>query len=52
MGTEFFLLNRSLTCRFYTEEVEKAKPFADVEYIRAGLTDYVEQKLSLCRLVV
>ena len=52
VGTEFFLLNRSLTCRFYTEEVEKAKPFADVEYIRAGLTDYVEQKLSLCRLVV
>ena len=52
VGTEFILLNRSLTCRFYTEEVEKAKPFADVEYIRAGLTDYVEQKLSLCRLVV
>ena len=52
VGTEFFLLNRSLTCRFYTEEAEKAKPFADVEYIRAGLTDYVEKKLSLCHLVV
>lgn len=52
VGTEFFLLNNSLTRQFYTEKAAQAKPFEDVSFIRAGLTDYVARKLELCRLTV
>lgn len=51
VGTEFFLLNNQLTHRFHTEDFVE-KPFADLAYIRKGLTEYIAQKLQLCTLTV
>ena len=51
VGTEFFLLNARLTHEYHTERYE-SKPFADLAYIRKGLTDYIAQKLTLCTLSV
>ena len=51
VGTEFFLLNARLTHEYHTEKYE-SKPFADLAYIRKGLTDYIAQKLTLCTLSV
>lgn len=51
VGTEFFLLNSKLT-REAIEKADPKKPFSDTEYIRKGLTDYVAQKISLCKMQV
>lgn len=51
VGTEFFLLNSRLA-REAIEKADPTKPFSDTEYIRKGLTDYVAQKISLCKLLV
>lgn len=51
VGTEFFLLNSRLT-REAIEKADPKKPFSDTEYIRKGLTDYVAEKISLCKLLV
>lgn len=51
VGTEFFLLNNQLTHRFHTEDFAE-KPFADIAYIRKGLTEYIARKLQLCTLTV
>ncbi len=51
VGTEFFLLYNQLVHRFHTEDYVE-KPFADLAYIRKGLTEYIAQKLQLCALTV
>lgn len=51
IGTEFFLLNNQLTHRFHTKDFVE-DPFADLAYIRKGLTEYIAQKLQLCTLTV
>jgi len=51
VGTEFFLLNNQLTHDFHTKDFVE-KPFADLAYIRKGLTQYIAQKLQLCTLSV
>lgn len=51
VGTEFFLLNARLTHEYHTENYA-GKPFADLTYIRKGLSEYIAQKLSVCTLSV
>lgn len=51
VGTEFFLLNARLA-KEAVEKVDPTKPFSDVMHIRGGLTDYVAQKVQLCRMTV
>ncbi len=51
VGTEFFLLNSRLTHEYHTGHYVE-KPFADLEYIRSGLCEYVAGKLRLCALRV
>lgn len=50
VGTEFFLLDMRLTQEYFAQDAAARKPFGDAAYIRAGLTDYIAQKLQLCKL--
>lgn len=49
IGTEFFALNSQVK-RKALDMAEKSKPFAETRYIRERLTQYIADKVSLCRV--
>ena len=52
VGTEFFLLDTKLSKEAYSSDELEKNPFGAVTSIRKGLTDYIAQKLQLCRMTV
>ncbi len=51
VGTEFFMLNTQLTHEA-PAKADGKRPFGETMYIREGLTDYIEKKISLCKIAL
>ena len=52
VATEYIMLYEKLLHQYYTEKFGKCSPFEKFPFVRKHLTEYVAEKLTLCKLTV
>ena len=52
VATEYIMLYEKLLHQYYTEKFGKCSPFEKFPFVRKQLTEYVAEKLTLCKLTV